>query len=94
MATIAENNNTTASKTSKPEADADSNVAALKEAASQKAEEVRAAADATLKSTTDAAADLAKSGSKFVEENPGVALAGAAGLGVLLGLALGHKRAA
>lgn len=40
MATIAEKNNTTASKTNKPEADADSNVAALKEAASQKAEEI------------------------------------------------------
>ena len=39
----------------------------------------------------DAMGDATRKGTEFVRENPGLALAGAVGIGVLLGMALRHK---
>lgn len=61
------------------------------EAVKENVDHVQAAAADVAKRASKEAETLVKSGSKFVKENPGMALAGAAGLGVLLGLALNRR---
>lgn len=71
--------------------------------ASSKGERVRASVAQGMADAQDAAADKARdveraiqtsmdSGMNFVRENPGIALAGAVGFGVLIGLGLGTRR--
>ena len=55
------------------------------------AEHVQAAASDAAKRATKEAETLVKSGASFVQKNPGVALAGAVGVGVILGLALNRR---
>lgn len=61
------------------------------EAVKDNAEHVQAAASEAAKRATKEAETLVKSGASFVQKNPGVALAGAVGIGVILGLALNRR---
>lgn len=58
----------------------------------RRTEEARDAARAASDKTRETVARGTEEGARFVRENPGVALAGAVGLGVLIGLALGSGR--
>lgn len=88
---------TTATK--RAESKAKSTAAAITEAATdtigqslEAAQETATQAAEHAKQVTEQAGDevrkLADSGTKFVRENPGMAVAGAVGVGLLLGLAL------
>lgn len=61
------------------------------EAIKENADKVQAAASDAAKQVSAHAEALTKSSMTFVKENPGTALAGAVGLGVLLGLALNRR---
>ena len=63
-----------------------------REEISRRAEEARAVAADAQAQARDAVARGSEETARFVRENPGAALAGALGLGVLIGLALGTSR--
>lgn len=62
--------------------------AAAAETAQQSVETAQEVVADTVEKTTDEFQKLAHSGKQFVRENPGTAIAGAIGVGILLGLAL------
>lgn len=70
----------------------DTSAAALKDRAMETLENGVETTQETLNELTQQASDefrkLQESGTKFVRENPGTALAGAVGVGILVGLAL------
>lgn len=73
----------------------DNSAAAMKERASKAIEDGIETAQETAQQVTQQASDeirkLTETGTKFVRENPGAAIAGAVGVGVLVGLALRNR---
>lgn len=70
----------------------DTTVQALKNGVTESIEDTVGAAQETAKQVADQATDefrkMSESGTKFVRDNPGVAVAGALGVGILVGLVL------
>lgn len=70
----------------------DSTASALKDRAMEKIEHGMETTQETFEQLTEQASEelrkLTETGTKFVRENPGTAVAGAVGLGILVGLAL------
>lgn len=60
----------------------------LREEVSARVGEAQEAADAARREVGEVARRTSDEGARFVRENPGLALAGAVGFGVLIGLAL------
>ncbi|WP_208347031.1 DUF883 family protein [Pseudaestuariivita rosea] len=63
----------------------------LRETASSHAGAAKDIANANLKSTSDAVEKVSREGSRFVKENPGLAIAGAVGVGVIIGLMIRNR---
>ncbi|MEL6644826.1 MAG: hypothetical protein AAFQ79_12910 [Pseudomonadota bacterium] len=62
--------------------------ATLKARAEEQMDAIKEASAVAQKRTEEAVTNTVNEGARFVRENPGVALAGAVGVGVLIGLAL------
>lgn len=64
----------------------------VRASAAQGLDDAQQRASAAAKELEKSVRDSADTGARFIRDNPGIALAGAVGLGVLIGLGLGNRR--